>query len=77
MVFGDLIIDLMFILIAIGFGPIGLFITHITGDGLIGILITTMDGTDHITLGTVGTTDHGTIRTTVITYGVYLEVTVI
>ena len=49
MVFGDLIIGLMFIFTAIGSGPIGLgttLSTIIRGDGIIGIdLITTMDGT--------------------------------
>ena len=76
MVFGDLIIDLMFILIVIGFGLIGLFITHITGDGSIGIPITTMVGTDHITLGIIGSTDLGTTLITKI-YGDHLEETVI
>ena len=49
MVFGDLIIGLMFIFTAIGSGPIGLGTTLsiiIRGDGITGIdLITTMDGT--------------------------------
>lgn len=55
----------MFILIVIGFGLIGHFITHTTGDGIIGILTTIMGGIDL-----------GTIRIIKI-YGDHLEVTVI
>ena len=60
MVFGDLTIDLMFIFIAIGSGPIGLgttLSTIIHGAGITGIdLITTTDG---IVLTGLGITLHG------------------
>lgn len=76
MEYGDLIIDSMSTFIAIGFGRIGLFTTHITGDGSIGIPITTMGGTDHITPGIIGLIDLGTLLITKI-YGDHLEETVI
>ena len=60
MVFGDLIIDLMFIFIVIGSGPIGLgttLLTIIHGAGITGTdLITTMDG---IVPTDLGITLHG------------------
>ena len=57
MVFGDLIIDLMFIFIVIGSGQIGLgtiLLTIIHGVGIIGIdLIISMDGTVLTGLGII------------------------
>jgi len=66
--YGDLIVDSIFTLTAVGFGLIGLFITHTIGDGSIGILTTTMDGIDLTVLGTLLITK---------IYGVLLEEIVI
>ena len=69
MVFGDLIIDLTYIFIAIGCGLIGLItiLFIILGDGIIGIVgidltTTTTDGIDHIDLGIIGIKDHLIIK---------------
>ena len=66
MVFGDLIIGLMFIFIVIGFGLIGLgtiLLIIIHGAGIVGIdLITTMGGIDLTHLGIIGTTVLGTTQ---------------
>ena len=57
MAFGDLIIDLMFIFIVIGFGQIGrgiIPLTTIHGGGITGIdPIIIMDGIDLIDLGII------------------------
>lgn len=74
MEYGDLIIDSTFILIAIGFGQIGLFNILITGGGIIGIEATTMAGMYLITLGTIGIIDLGALLTTVIYGGIQEEI---